>query len=90
MRLILVSVLIQQTAANPETDRLAKALAGDCDTVETMERGRFPPNGGSRHGIVHSRLSAGGNVLLYEVRSGGSAGKLDGFHTVGWDHARKR
>jgi len=78
-----------QTAATPEMDRLAKALAGDWETVETMERGRFFPNGGSRHGIVHARLSAGGNVLIYEVHSDGSAGKLDGFHTIWWDKTTK-
>lgn len=37
-------------AASPEMDRLAKALVGDWDTVETMERGAFFPNGGSRKG----------------------------------------
>ena len=36
------------SAANPEMDRLAKALAGDWDTVEVMERGPFFPEGGSR------------------------------------------
>jgi len=41
-------------------DRLAKALVGDWDTVETMERGQFFPNGGSREGTVHARLASGG------------------------------
>lgn len=71
--------------ASPEMDKLAKALVGDWNTVETMERGEFFPAGGSRHGAVHVRLAAGGNVLIYEVHSNGSAGKLDGFHTIWWD-----
>src|SRR5258708_23397175 len=74
-----------ESAASPEMNRLAKALAGDWKTVETMEHGEFFPNGGSRHGVVHARLAAGGNVLIYEVHSNGSAGKLDGFHTIWWD-----
>jgi hypothetical protein len=74
-----------ESAASPEMDRLAKALAGDWDTVETMERSDFFPNGGGRHGIVHARLAAGGNTLIYEVHSNGSAGKLDGSHTIWWD-----
>ena len=73
------------SAANPEMERLAKALLGDWNTTETMERGTFFPNGGSRSGTVHARLASGGHVLLYEVHSDGSAGKLDGFHTIWWD-----
>jgi len=30
-----------ESAASPEMDRLTKALAGDWNTVETMERGKF-------------------------------------------------
>jgi carboxyl-terminal processing protease len=73
------------SAANPEMDRLAKALAGDWDTVEMMERGSFFPAGGSRTGHVHSGLASGGYTLVYEVHSDGSAGKLDGFLTIWWD-----
>ena len=73
------------SAANPEMDRLAKALAGDWDTVEVMERGSFFPEGGSRSGHVHARLASGGYTLVYEVHSDGSAGKLDGFLTIWWD-----
>src|SRR5207245_2263985 len=78
-----------ESAASPEMERLAKALVGDWDTVETMERGQFFPNGGSRRGIVHVRLAAGGNTLIYEVHSDGSAGVLDGFHTIWWDRGAK-
>src|SRR5215469_17449658 len=70
------------SAASPEMDRLAKALAGDWDTVETMARSQFFPNGGFRKGIVHARLAAGGYTLIYEVHSAGSAGKLDGFLAI--------
>jgi hypothetical protein len=77
------------SGATPEMDRLAKALAGDWNTVESMERGQFFPTGGSRHGVVHARLASGGYTLVYEVHSDGSAGKLDGFHTIWWDKNRQ-
>ena len=66
-------------------ERLAKALVGDWNTTETMERGELFPNGGSRDGIVHARLAAGGTTLIYEVHSDGSAGKLDGMLVIWWD-----
>jgi len=69
----------------PEMDRLAKALVGDWNTTETMERGELFPNGGERHGIVHVRLAAGGTTLIYEVHSDGSAGRLDGMLVIWWD-----
>jgi hypothetical protein len=77
------------SAASPEMDRLAKALVGDWDTVETMERGEFFPNGGSRKGHADVRLASGGYTLIYEVHSDGSAGKLDGFLTIWWDKNTK-
>jgi hypothetical protein len=78
-----------EPAANPQIERLAKALAGDWNTTETMERGEFFPNGGSRHGVVHAHLAAGGTTLIYEVNSDGDAGKLDGFIAIWWDKAAK-
>ena len=68
-----------------EMERLAKALVGDWDTTETMEKGEFFPNGGSRHGVVRVRLAAGGTTLIYEVHSDGFAGKLDGMLVIWWD-----
>jgi hypothetical protein len=50
-----------------------------------MERGKSFPNGGSRHGIAHVRLAAGGTTLIYEVHSDGSAGKLDGMLVIWWN-----
>jgi len=73
------------SAASPEMDRLAKALAGDWNTTEKMERGEFFPNGGSRHGQTHVYLAAGGTTLIDEVHSDGSAGKLDGIVVIWWD-----
>jgi hypothetical protein len=74
-----------ESAASPEMSKLAKALAGDWNTVEIMEPSDFFPKGGSRHGASHSRLAAGGTTLISEVRSDGSAGKLDGFVVMWWD-----
>jgi len=76
-----------ESAASPEMERLAKALAGDWSTTETMQRSEFFPNGGSRHGKVHVKLVAGGTTLIYEVHSDGSAGKLDGMLVIWWDKA---
>ena len=73
------------TAASPAMDRLAKALVGEWETIETMEPGDWWPQGASRKGSVRARLASGGYTLVYEVRSDGSAGKLDGFHTIWWD-----
>jgi hypothetical protein len=77
------------SAANLEMDRLARGLVGDWDTVEMMERSPSFPEGGSRKGLVHARLASGGYTLIYEVHSDGSAGKLDGFHTIWWDKNTK-
>ena len=77
------------SAASPEMARLAKVLIGDWDTIETMERGEFFPDGGSRKGHVHARLASGGYTLIYEVHSDGSAGMLDGFLTIWWDKNAK-
>lgn len=78
-----------ETPANPEIARLAKVLIGDWNSSETMERGPLFPSGGSRYGTVHVRLASGGNTLIYEVHSNGSAGKLDGFHTIWFDREAK-
>ena len=74
-----------QNSSVAEMGRLAKALVGDWNTTETMEPGKLFPNGGSRNGIVHVRLAAGGTTLIYEVHSDGSAGKLDGMLVIWWD-----
>ena len=72
-------------SALPEMEKLAKALVGNWNTTETMEPGKNFPSGGSRNGIVHVRLAAGGTILIYEVHSDGSAGKLDGMLVIWWD-----
>jgi hypothetical protein len=71
--------------ASPEMKRLSDALAGDWNTVETMERSQFFPNGAGRHGITHVRLGAGGTTLISEGRSDGSAGKLRYLIAIWWD-----
>jgi hypothetical protein len=76
---------LSESAANPEMDRLAKALAGDWNTAESMVRSQFFPNGGSRHGRSHIRLVAAGTSLFAEFHSNGSAGKLDGLYVIWWD-----
>src|SRR5258708_39790596 len=78
-----------ESAASPEMNRLAKALAGDWKTVETMEHGEFFPNGGSRHGVVPARLPSGGNGLIFEVHSTSPAGQLDCFPHILWGKAAR-
>lgn len=79
------AVAQDQTSPVQEMSRLAKVLAGDWETTETMEKGEFFPNAGERRGSVHARLAAGGTTLIYEVHSDGSAGKLDGMLVIWWD-----
>jgi len=74
-----------ESAANPEMARLAKALAGEWNTSESMVKSEFFPNGGSRHGRSHIGLVAGGTSLFAEFHSNGSAGKLDGLYVIWWD-----
>lgn len=76
-----------ESAANPEMNRLAKALVGDWNTSESMVRSEFFPNGGSRHGRAHIRLVAGGTSLFAEFHSNGSAGELDGLYVIWWDRS---
>jgi hypothetical protein len=88
--LVIVAPLSAQEnapAASPEMAKLAKALAGDWDTTETMVRNEFFPNGGSRHGRAHVTLTAGGTTLMDEVHSDGSAGRLDGIVIIWWEKA---
>jgi hypothetical protein len=46
-------------------DRLAKALVGDWDTVETMEPSDSWPTGAFRKGSVKVTLASGGYTLVY-------------------------
>jgi hypothetical protein len=78
-----------EAGASPEMKRLAKALAGDWNTTETMEHSELFPKGGSRHGVARVRLDAGGTTLVDEVHSDGSAGKLDGLVIIWWDKATR-
>ena len=83
------SVIAQNSEANeaasPEMARLAKMFVGDWDTVETMERGEFFPNGGRRHGTTHWKMGAGGTTLIGEGHSNGSAGELSYLIAIWWD-----
>jgi hypothetical protein len=76
-----------ERAASHEMARLAKALGGDWNTAESMEKSEFFPNGGSRQGRAHIQLVAGGTSLFAEFHSNGSAGRLDGLYVIWWDKA---
>jgi len=80
---------IQQPAmtetVGTEMTRLAKALVGDWDTVESMERSEEFPNGGGRQGSLHWKLGVGGTILLGEGHSDGMAGPLDYLILLSWN-----
>jgi hypothetical protein len=74
------------SAATPEMARLAKALAGDWNTVEIVQHGKPVPQGAGRRGTSQVRLTGGGTVLVSEGHSVGTVGgDLRWFITVWWD-----
>src|SRR5713101_988477 len=73
------------TIASPEMSRLAQALAGDWNNVETIERSQSFPKGAGRTGTSHCSLTTGGVTLLCEGNSDGSAGKLSHLIVIWWD-----
>jgi len=74
-----------ETSASPEMNRLAKAFAGDWDTVETMEPSQALSNGAGRRGFNHWGLGTGGTTFIGEGQSDGSAGKLSFLIVLWWD-----
>jgi hypothetical protein len=80
----------QETAPVPEIARLAKALVGDWNTVETMQQGKPVPEGAGRRGTVHVALVGGGTGLVSEGHSTGNVGgDLRWFITIWWDAQAK-
>src|SRR5215470_12119704 len=78
------------SAATPEMARLAKALAGDWNTVEIVQHGKPVPDGAGRRGTLHVRLAGGGTALVSEGHSiGAVGGALEWFITIWWDPASK-
>jgi hypothetical protein len=66
--------------------RIAKALAGDWNTVEVVQNGKPVPEGAGRRGQTHVRLAAGGTVLVSEGHSAGTVGgDLRWLITLWWD-----
>jgi hypothetical protein len=73
-------------AQSPEMARLAKALAGDWNTVEVVQFAKPVPEGSGRKGVTHVRLAGGGTVLVSEGHSVGAVGgDLQWLVTVWWD-----
>jgi hypothetical protein len=75
--------------ASAEMRRLAQALGGDWNNVETMERSESFPKGGGRTGTSHCGLTTDGVALLCEGNSDGSAGKLSHLIVIWWDKNAK-
>jgi hypothetical protein len=74
------------STAIPEMARLAKALAGDWNTVEIVQHGKPVPEGAGRRGTAHVRLTGGGTALVSEGHSVGTVGgDLCWFITIWWD-----
>ena len=88
-------ICAQQTGSNsehnaaPEMEKLAHALVGDWNNVETMKPSERFPHGAERRGISHCGLDTGGTTLVCQGTSDGSAGKLDHLIVIWWDKARK-
>jgi|SRR4029453_11303560 hypothetical protein len=89
-----------ESTAIPEMVRLAKALAGDWNTVEIVQHGKPVPEGAGRRGTTHVRLTGGGTALVSEGHSVGTVGETcagssrsGGTRTrraIGFSHASKR
>ena len=74
------------SAAIPEMARLAKALAGNWNTVEILQRGKPVPEGAGRRGTAHVKLTGGGTALVSEGHSVGTVGgDLRWSITIWWD-----
>src|SRR5260370_22576716 len=66
-----------ENAARPEMAKLAKAIAGDWNTSESMVKSEFFPNGGSPHARAHNPIVARAPRLFAGIHSHGSARTLD-------------
>jgi uncharacterized protein YeaO (DUF488 family) len=72
--------------AGPEMARLARALAGDWNTVEILQHGKPVPPGQGRRGTSRVRLTGGGMALVSERHSAGAVGgDLRWFITIWWE-----
>ena len=66
--------------------RLAKALAGNWNTAEILQRGKPVPEGAGRRGTAHVKLTGGGTALVSEGHSVGTVGgDLRWSITIWWD-----
>ncbi|HKD17680.1 MAG TPA: hypothetical protein VKG23_07400 [Thermoanaerobaculia bacterium] len=80
-----------ETPASPEMARLAKALAGDWSTEETVQNGKPVPAGAGRRGVSHVRLAGGGTALVSEGHTAGAVGgDLHWFITIWWEPETSR
>src|SRR5438067_1795812 len=78
-----------ETTSAPEIAKLARALVGDWNNVETMEPSERFPHGAERRGVSHCGLDTGGTTLVCQGSSDGSAGKLDHLIVIWWDKDAK-
>ncbi len=78
--------LMVVAAQMPEMARLAKALAGDWNTVEVVQYAKPVPNGQGRHGTDRVHVAGGGTVLVFEGHTNGSiGGELQWYSVFWWD-----
>src|SRR5258708_6524266 len=75
--------IAQSSAPTPQMRHLAKAFEGIWKTHESFAKNEFYPKGAERSGTAQFALATGGTALIENVRSDGSAGKLD-FMAVLW------
>jgi hypothetical protein len=75
----------QSSAPTPQMQHLAKAFEGTWKTHESFAKNEFYPNGAERSGTARFALATGGTALIENVRSDGSAGKLEFMVVLWWD-----
>lgn len=81
-------MLLQLLTAGVMTQRLAKALAGDWQTVEVVQYGKPVPEGQGRRGTNHVYVANGGPVLVSEGHTMGTVGgELRWYSAFWWDPA---
>jgi hypothetical protein len=73
----------------PQMAKIAQALVGDWNNVETMEPSERWPHGAERRGSSHCGMGTDGTTLICQGSSDGSAGKLDHLIVIWWDKDAK-
>jgi uncharacterized protein DUF1579 len=72
-----------------EMERLA-FLVGTWNAIDTYEKSRFVPDGGSGSGVYQTVLGPGGFSILTDYRYTGPQGESSGHQVLTWDPKQQR